>query len=216
MRLNVKLMILGLAVNLACGAAHAAPEPSVAHTSWELEFTYSDPQRITLTLPGDDHASTYWYIVYTATNTTGDEAEFYPTFDIVTGDLKRIEAGFGVSPSVNDAILTRHKKAYPFSVDPMKMYGPLLRGEDNARTSIIVFPEFEDDVNAFTVYVGGLSGEVAKIRNPRFDRAVQPSDENPMFFFVRKTLAIGYDVPGDTRTRLEAAPVRTTQAWVMR
>ena len=216
MRLRSIVCILSLAVHLACGAAHAAPEPSVAPTSWELDFTYSDPQRITLTLPGNNATTTYWYMLYTVTNTTGDEADFYPTFKVITGDLKSIEAGYGISPSVNDAILTRHKKAYPFSVDPMKMYGPLLRGEDNARTSIIVFPEFAEDVNAFTVYVGGLSGEVTKIRNPRFERAVQTSDDNPMFFFVRKTLAIGYDVPGDTRTRLEAAPVRTKQSWVMR
>ncbi len=208
--------ILAASVCLGSGAVLAAPEPGVAPKSWELEFTYHDPQRIALTLPGDDHPSTYWYVLYTATNETGGEVDFFPTFDIVTDGLKTIEAGYDISPSANDAIRTRHKKAYPFSVDPMKMYGPLLRGEDNARTSIIVFREFDDETDSFTLYVGGLSGEVVKIVNPRYDRGRPESEDNPMFFFVRKTLAIHYDIPGDFRTRLEATPVRTKQEWVMR
>lgn len=196
--------------------AAAAPKPAISPASWQLDFQFDDPQRITVTLPGASQPTTYWYLIYTVTNNTKHEIDFYPTFYIVTGDLKVVEGGFDVSPTVFDSIRTRHTKAFPFSFDPMKMYGPMLQGEDNARTSIIVFPEFSMDVNRFTVFVGGLSGEIVKVRNFGFDRAKGESPDNPAFFHLRKTLAISYDLPGDPRTRLQAAAVRVKEEWVMR
>ncbi len=196
--------------------ASAAPKPNAVSRTWELDFTFHDPQRITLTLPGDDTTSTYWYVVYTVTNNTGRNVDFYPTFNVTTNRLTVIEAGYDISPFVNDTIRTRHKGVHPFSVDPMKMYGPLLQGEDNARTSIIVFREFDTDIDQFTLYISGLSGEIDRVRNPRFDRKAGASPENPMFFHLRKTLEIRYDVPGDDVTRLTAEPIRGKQKWVMR
>ncbi len=214
--MRVRAVILAGAGVLAAGYAPAAPQPSVAPTSWELDFRYHDPDRITLALPGDTEESTFWYVLYTVTNTTGREVGFYPTFHIVTNKMEVVESGYGISPSVAEAILVRHHKVYPFSVDPMKMYGPLLQGEDNARTSVMVFPPLDAEVSAFTVYVGGLSGEVVKTRNLKFDPRRPETDENPRFFYLRKTLAIHYGIAGDANTRMVAAPVRVKQEWVMR
>ena len=210
------LLLSILSTGLTAALAGAAPRPAIAPTSWELNFQFEEPQRITLTLPSHDHPTTYWYTIYTVTNETTREVGFFPTFNVLTDALEVIECGYGINPAVYDAIRTRHKKAYPFSFDPMKMYGTLNQGEDNARTSIIVFPEFKSRVNKFTLYVGGLSGEVAKVRNFAFDRDKPNSDENPQFFFLRKTLSIEYDLPGDDRTRLSALPIRTKLEWVMR
>ncbi len=214
MRLIFFLSILS--AGLTAGLVWAAPQPAIAPSSWELNFDYHDPQRITLTLSGDDQPTTYWYTLYTITNETDREVGFYPTFHVVTDKLEVIECGYGINPAVYDAIRARHKRAFPFSFDPMKMYGPLNQGQDNARTSIIVFPEFESRVNRFTLFVGGLSGEVAKVPNLTYDRDQPQSEQNPQFFFLRKTLSIEYDLPGDDRTRLSALPVRTRQEWVMR
>lgn len=215
MRARVAILTLTAAA-LVGGYAWAAPTPSVAPKSWELEFDYHDPQRIVLTLPGDDHPTTFWYVLYTVTNKSGDEVDFYPTFDLVTDQMRSIEGGFDISPAVYDAVRERHRTAFPFSVDPMKIYGRLLQGEDNQRTSLIAFPRLDSEVNSFTIYVAGLSGEIERVRNLRFDRERPESGDNPRFFFLRKTLAVHYDIPGDARTTSEVTPVRTGQEWVMR
>lgn len=210
------ILITATLTAAAAGSVWAVPTPGLVPKTWELEFDFHDPQRITLTLPGDDHPTTFWYILYTVTNNTDREVDFFPAFDVVTNRLETIECGFNISPTVYDAIRARHRKAFPFTVDPMKIYGRLLRGDDNQRTSIIAFPRLEPHVNSFTVYIAGLSGEIQRVRNLRFDRDLPESDQNRRFFFLRKTLAIRYDIPGDARTTAEVVPVRTGQEWVMR
>ena len=96
------------------------------------------------------------------------------------------------------------------------MYGLFLQGEDNARTSAVAFRQMVPLVNRFTVHVGGMSGEIVKIRNSGFDAARPESAANSPFFTLRKTLAISYDLPGDAESRRRATPIRTGQKWVMR
>ena len=203
---------------LAVGVSRvvAAPQPSPTPKSWELEVEFHDPARITVTLPGDAQPTTFWYLIYTVTNETEREVLFYPQFDLVTDTLQVVHAGDGVSLTVFDAILERHRKQHPFMVPPLKVSGKLLRGSDNARTSVAIFRGFDPEASRFTVYYGGLSGEVVRVPNPAFDPARPASDENLQFFTLRKTLAIRYDLPGDLASRKQAAPVRTAREWVMR
>ena len=98
------------AAAVALGAeAGSAPKPSTVPKGWEVEFSFHDPQRITLRLPGDDRETTFWYMLYTVTNNAGKEVPFYPTFDIVTDKLTVIEGGDSISPTVYDAIKARHR-----------------------------------------------------------------------------------------------------------
>ena len=92
--------------------------------------------------------------------------------------------------------------------------GKLLQGEDNARTSIVVFKQFNPNDNAFTIYFSGLSGEIQRIPNPSFDP--KDGDAADRFFTLRKTLAIHYRIPGDPQTRQFATPQRDRREWVMR
>ncbi|NOT02800.1 MAG: hypothetical protein HOP29_19545 [Phycisphaerales bacterium] len=209
--------VLGtLSLFAVAGTMWAAPEPAIVPRAWEVEFAFHDPQPIDIRLPGDSDATTFWYVLYTVTNTTGREVPFYPSFEIVTDDLTVIEGGANINPAVYDAVEARHRKAYPFFVRPAQMLGPLLVGEDNARTSAMVFHVPDAAVNHFRLYVGGLSGEIEKVRNPRFDRRRGESAGNSQFFTLRKTLAIYYDIPGDSMTRSSSTPVRVRQEWVMR
>lgn len=214
MRMGLSILVVVLAA--WAGISVAAPSPSVVPKSWEVEFTFHDPQRISVVLPGDRGATVFWYILYTVTNNTGQEIGFYPTFDLVTDKLEVIEGGYGISPSVYAAINAQHKKVYRFFIDPMEMYGPLRQGEDNARTSAIAFGQLDEMVNSFKIYVGGLSGEIVKVRNTRFDRERPESQENARFFALRKTLSIAYHLPGDRRTQRETVPARSEIEWVMR
>jgi len=194
----------------------AAPKPSLAPTSWELNFEFFDPARMAITLPGDHQPTTFWYLIYSVTNDTGREVRFYPQFDIVTDTLRVVRGGDNVSPTVFDAIRERHRKLHPFLVKPLSASGKLLRGADNTRTSVAIFRDFDPEASRFTVYVAGLSGEVIRTQNPAFDDTQPPSDKNLQFFTLRKTLAIEYDIAGDMETRKRAAPVRTGRRWIMR
>ncbi len=194
----------------------AAPKPRTSAVHWQLGFEFHDLQRIEVVLPGDEKPTSFWYLLYTVTNESGQEVEFYPSFELVTDTLQVVTGGDRISPVVYDLVLARHKKAYPFLCEPMKASGRLLQGIDNARTSVAVFNDFDRQSNSVTLYVGGLSGETARVANPGYDAKKPEGHDNKQFFALRKTLAIEYDVPGDPETRRDANAVRRGQGWVMR
>ncbi len=223
-------LVMVLATLVVVSATVAAPIPSIAPVSWELGITYHDPDRITVELPGSGVSSigseisgagnsdfgAYWYLLYTVTNESGREVEFYPSFEIVTDALGVVTGGEGIHPRVYEAVDERHRRVYPFFVDPARMVGAIRQGADNAKTSAIAFPPLDPEVNRFTLYVGGLSGEIVKVRNWGFDPGQEESESNARSFLLRKTLAITYDIPGDRRTQPIAKPVRVKEEWVMR
>ncbi len=202
-----------------CGSASALAQvlkPSRAPVSWELKFSFSDPQRISLTLPGASQPTTYWYMLYTVENDTDREVAFYATAELVTASLQVIKGGEQISPTVYDAIKARHKITHPFMIDPSRVSGTLLQGEDNAKTSMVVFRQFNYEDNAFSIYFSGLSGEIKLQPNPSFDASQPESKKNPRAFSIRKTLEIKYELPGDESTRRLATPIRRERNWVMR
>ncbi len=216
--MGIRTTLLASAVWWGVGAAAglAAPEADIATTQWQLDFEFHDPQRITLTLPGDAEPTTLWYVLYKVTNNTGRDVQFYPSVRLVTNTLRVVEAGADVSPSVYDAIVAGHKKEYPFLAPPAKVTGLLLQGEGNARACVAVFRMFDAEANSFTLYVSGLSGELVRVTNPVFDPDQDESEKNPRFFILRRTLAADYDLPGDPQTRRKAKAVRRSRKWVLR
>ena len=210
------IILCGIVFGPGVATAVAAPKADLATSSWQLDFDFHDPQRITLTLPGDEEPTTFWYLLYRVTNDSRREVEFYPSFRLVTNTLRVVEGGDMISPSVYDAIAGRHQKEYPFFAPPSKVTGPLLQGRENARVSAAVFRVFDQKADSFTVYVRGLSGELERIPNPVFNVNQEESENNPRFFLFQRTLAITYDLPGDPRTRARAVPIRRNREWVMR
>lgn len=201
---------------VALPALGGIPEPSRAPISWELQFSFHDPERITLTLPGDARPTTYWYMRYRVENDTGQEIQFFPSVELVTESLEVVQGGDLISPTVYDAIIQRHHVTDPFMVEPRRAMGPLLQGPDNAKGSVAVFRQFDPEADRFTIYFSGLSGEIQRIPNPTFDPKAPESDDNPRLFTLRKTLAIHYILPGDAQTRSLAEPVREKREWIMR
>ncbi|MBN1345800.1 MAG: hypothetical protein JXQ73_24125 [Phycisphaerae bacterium] len=211
------------------GHAVAAPVPDVAPKSWELSFDFVDPQTITLQLPGYDRAQTFWYMLYTVTNNTGREVQFLPRFELMTNTMQVLPGDPGVHPMVFEAIKRRHRPTHPLLIEPVRIMGRLLQGPDNARSSVVIWPQFDIRANQFTVYIAGLSGESALVPNPDY-KPGQPEFEtkklgsgaeirvpvNPRYFTLRKTLAIRYLLPGDEQTRAQARVGRLGTDWVMR
>lgn len=196
--------------------ALAGPRAGLVPKTWELDFEFYDPQRITMTLPGDSAPVTYWYVVYRVTNQTGQDVVFTPSFRIVTSTLEKVVGGDGISPSVYDAIAARHKKEFPFFAVPSKVTGKLMQGAVNSRTSAAVFRTFDTKASGFRFFAGGLSGDIERVANPVYKPNEPETEKNRRFFLLRRTLELDYDLPGDRDTRKYAKPIRRDRRWVMR
>lgn len=231
---------------LAFSGSHtvAQPEPSPVRVSWELSFEPAPPLRIEVDT--GKGPQTYWYVLYTVTNNTGEDIDFHPEIvrvneietELPAAQAKALPekapcitvdpAIVGLHSAVFRKIQDRHKKTHPFLVPPVEAIGKLLQGRDNARTSVAVFPDLDPRVSKFTVYVSGLSGERVTKPNPMYNpqRASSEADKtagktagsggNPKFFVLRKTLGIPYTLPGDVKTRRTARPKLGRMTWVMR
>lgn len=204
-------------------------EPAMRPVAWELNFEYLTPRRVTVKLPNADQPRTYWYVVYTATNTSASTQHFYPIFELVTDELRRVRTDLGVPPLVFNTIKQRHQRTHPYLVSPTEAIGPLRAGTDYARESVAIWPAEEVDTPGFTIFVSGLSGEARRVPNPAYDET-QPTAEaefdaagnlvsepkNPRFFTVRKTLALRFLRAVSRAQRVATTPELQSQSWIMR
>lgn len=210
-------------------AAGTGPEPSPAPIAWEFEFRYLHPRRIEIQLAGTEKPQLYWYMVYTVVNTSSTTQRFYPTFELVTGDLRVVETDMGISPLVFEAINERHKLTHPYLVHPTKAIGDLRVGEDYARESVAIWRASDLNVARFTIYIAGLSGEARILPNPAYDpdkpeiRRVVGKDGrerevtvNPKHFTIRKTLQLRYTLPASEDARRRVEPRFDGARWIMR
>ncbi len=227
LRTTARALVLMLATATAADAA--AYIPGQGARSWQLDFDFVDPQTITVKLPGADKPQTFWYMLYTVTNNTGREVPFLPRFELMTNTMRVLPGDPGVHPLVFAAIQKRHRPTHPLLVEPVKMMGRLLQGADNARSSVVIWPQFDIKANQFTVYVAGLSGEAKLLPNPdykpgqpEYKTKTLPSGAtvrvpvNLRYFTLRKTLALRYLLPGDLKTRDTAHAGRLGMEWIMR
>ncbi len=227
-----RIMAVGLTSLLLSSAlvpVFADPEPSSTPIAWELQFQSTRPERINAA------GRTYWYVLYSVTNNTGEDVPFHPEIvrvetieSEVPADKAKAQSQeaarltvtnsiIGLDRGVYGAIKQRHAKTHPFLVHPVDAITKLRQGDDNAITSVAVFPEMDPRVSGFTIYVGGLSGEQVVRSNPLFDASKPVDDEkNPRVYVMRKTLAMPYLLPGDKRTRATATPKLGRLNWVMR
>jgi hypothetical protein len=229
-----------ISVTLVIAAARATPEPSLTPENWELKLEPAPPMRIQA---GSGSAQgVYWYMLYKVTNHTGEDREFHPEVVRVNETASEVPADqaaskpaeaakitvdpsiVGVPSAVFKAIKKLHAKTHPFLVQPYDAISTLRQGDDNAITSVIVFRDLDPRVSKFTIYFGGLSGEMKALPNPAYNpkldaksrRSDGENDANPKHFFLRKTLAMPYTLPGDPNTRRHATPSLGRMKWVMR
>jgi len=195
----------------------AVPQPAVAPVSWELTFRYQDPQRVSVVLPGQSKPAVYWYMLYSVENAGEQEVDFYPQFELVTDTLRVVRSEIQVSPEAFQAI--RCRSGNPLLLTPEKVIGRLLCGKDRAKHGVAIWRDFDPKAKGFKVYVSGLSGEVARLKNPTFDpKRPEDAAKNRRYYVLRKTLVIPYKLPGSESTRILAVPERQIdrQKWIMR
>lgn len=199
------------------------PKPSPVPISWEFRIEFLEPRRIVV------GSTSYWYLVYTVTNTSSVTQRYFPTFQLVTEDLKVLDTDTGIGADVFREIQRLHAVTHKYLVHPTAAIGDLASGEDNARESVAIWRADEIGGNSFTIYVAGLSGEARLVRNPSYDPSkpetmrVRTGDgrerdveSNPKYFTLRKTLEIRYSIPGSEAARQEVDPQRMRIRWIMR
>lgn len=186
------------------------PEPSPYPTSWELTFKHDTPRRIVIEIPGHGSPKAYWYMTYTATNNTTEEQIFLPTFELVTKEGKVIRSDTEQSSVVFDSVAQR-ERSKPLQ-SALDLQGRILIGEDQAKYGVAIWEEPEAELGSFSIYVSGLSGETAVLKDSQ-EKPIADKDGKPIT--LRKTLKIDYTVRGDELYANDAI-ISNGESWVMR
>jgi hypothetical protein len=221
--------------NLACGAllgvavvaagsmvavrpAQAFPKPSVFPVSWQLKFEHSMPKRIVVKSPNDPNPQAYWYVTFTVKNLTEEEQRFLPVFELVTNDGKVVRSDKSIPTNVFDEIKKREHNKLLESLE--RVTGRILIGEDQARDSVAIWPEPSTRMGTFQVFVGGLSGETITLKNGEefkvTDWTKVTEEDKKGLTFLRKTLQLTYQIPGDEIRPEEDQVIAKGEEWVMR
>lgn len=186
------------------------PQPSPYPVSWQLDFKHSLPKRIVVHVPGKG-ALPFYYMTYTVTNRTGQERLFLPRFVMVTKDGKSVRSDMNIPAGVFEAI--KEDERNPSLKSNSQIAGALRQGEDQAQDGVAIWPEPSARMGAFSIYVGGLSGEFVILKDAK-GNPVKDDKGNPII--LRKTLQLNYIIPGDEIYPGEDKINQNPQRWVMR
>jgi len=194
--------------------APAAPQPSIVpgQSDWTLNTVFTQPQQITLRIPGYRAPQRFWYIILTLTNTSDMDAPFYPKCDLMTDTFKVIPAWRDTKNMVFDKIKKRHKKKFPFLESLESAEPRILQGTDQTRDMVIIWPDFDPKARNISLFLAGLSNETVSIDHP----TATDEDGNALKIYLRKTLELKYAIGGDAKLRKRASLVFKAKRWVMR
>lgn len=204
-----------LAVTLFAGTvAPAAPEPAIvpAPNQWTLNVVFTQPQQITVKVPGERKTQRFWYIIATLTNNSGIDVPFYPSCELMTDTFQIIPAYKDTRNIVFDKIKNRHKKKYPFLESLEFADNKILQGEDNTKDMAIIWPDFDPKAKNVSLFLAGLSNETVVVENP----VKKDPNGNPEKVYLRKTLELQYSIGGDPKLRSNTAIVYKNKRWIMR
>jgi len=211
---NIAAALFLLALSL--GPLHAAPEPALVPPpgTWQLSLQlHGQPRQITTKLPGDAHPQTFWYLPYTITNNTDQDAEFYPRVELLTDTLKLYQAGVNVRRPIFTAIRERYNETLPLLEPQSMLTGRVLQGQDNARDSVIIIQDFDPNATSVKLFFTGLSNETVTVEHPS---QIDPKTNKPKRLLLRKTLMLQYDVPGDALKLEKRIMLYRSRKWIMR
>jgi hypothetical protein len=187
------------------------PKPSPYPIAWQFKFEHAAPKRVVVEIPGNAIPQAYWYMTYTVTNNTGKEQMFLPSFELMTKDGKVIRSDIGIPLRVFEAIKQREKKQF---LEPYpQIAGEIRLGEEQARDGVAIWPEPMAEMGSFSIFVGGLSGEIVMLKGAD-GKPINNAEGRPVI--LRKTLQLNYFVRGDEVYPGEDQVNENPENWVMR
>ena len=206
------VILLVLATVISAAPLWAAPRPALVPPTgtWQLDFElHGEPQLIMIKLPGREKPQRFWYLLYTVTNNTRQDVDFYPQFDLLTDTFKLYHAGVKSRQAVFDAIAGLYRKTMPLLEPEEMISGRILQGQDNARDSVAIFEQFDPNATTAKIFVAGLSNETITVGLPT-------EQDGRLAVLLRKTLELKYQVPGDRYNPQNKVMLYRQRQWIMR
>ena len=175
---------LGQATTATSQQTIGHPSPSPYPIAWELDFDTGAPRRMTIQLAGESTPRAYWYLTYTVTNRTKQEQVFLPKLEMLAENGTLVRSDFRIPLAVFQAIKDAEKKQ--FLEQQHQIGGEIRLGVDEARDGVAVWEEPAREMGRFSIFVEGLSGETARLK-----------DASGKEVILRKSLQLNYFVRGD-------------------
>ena len=220
-RILAAVLVGVLGLGLLATSAQTAPKPSPVPVQWELDIDVQAPKPIKVSVAGEAKPRLFWYMTYTVSNHSGADQVFVPEFVLYTDTGEVLRSGTNVPVSVFGAV---QKVANdPHLRDTIGVVGPLLQGDDNAKTGVAIWPDFDPLAGAFDIFIGGLSGETAQLTSLPASIPTAQTDlkgntvtTSKNSLILSKTLDLKYKVPGEAANRIRVVPTLVSREWVMR
>lgn len=176
------------------------PKPAPVPYRWELEFD-AGPLRLLVDPNGE---GAYWYLTYTVTNRTGADQLWAPKFTMFTDTGEILDSGRNVPSRITEEILRMLDN--DLLQDQNDVIGDILQGRENAKEGLVIWPARNLAANEISVFIAGISGETARVKNPVTDQEI----------ILRKTLQRDYLVPGAAADRGSKPVDLVAEQWVLR
>jgi hypothetical protein len=196
------------------------PKPTVVPLQWEFSIELDDMRCIPFRPAGEKADRLFWYLRYTVTNPSDSDHVFVPEFVMYTDTGQVLRAGRKAPTDVFYAI----KKLLDDTMmkTQTSMTRKLLMGQDNAKTGVAIWPDFDPNTGQVDVFVGGLSGETVAIDLPEpitvseTDWKGETREVTKNRLLLSKTMHLRYSIPGDKANRRFTTPKLLLKEWVMR
>lgn len=188
-------------------AVWAAPEPAPIPKRWQLDVKTSPLRMALVDTPGGSPRA-YFYLTYVVTNNTPSDVLFAPAFELATDEGDLLRSGRDVPFAVTAAILDRLDN--PMLLDQISIVGTLLRGEENAKEGLVIWPIPTQHCNEMIVYGAGFSGETVTVELPN------PETGEIERKLLRKTLMQRYRSPGELDPAFGPPMLPYETRWIMR
>ena len=214
------ILLVMATIGLFATDALTVPEPSDVPVTWEFDFEHGRPRPIQVKVPGKDKPQTFWYLMFTVGNSTGEEQTFAPEFVLYTDTGQVLRAGRKVPMKVFQTIREAHNAPLLKRIEDMT--GKLLQGEDNAKDGVAIWPDFDPKAGAVDIFVGGLSDDKAEIKLPapitvtESDGKGGEKEVQRDTVVLSRTRKLSYNIPGEAAERFYTPARFLGATWVMR
>ncbi len=201
-------------------AAGGPPKPNVVPLQWEFTVELDRLRAIPVRLQGQKEDQLFWYLRYTVINRSDADHFFVPEFVLYTDTGQLVRAGRKVPTAVFYAIKKLHND--PMLKTQTSMTRKILLGEDNAKSGVAIWPDFDARAGMVDIFIAGLSGETKAIELPKPVQVVETDWKGnkrtvtKTRLLLSKTRHLRYSIPGEKSGRRKVVPKLVKKQWVLR